>query len=189
MTTNKLIEHQEELHKQLEAYYKKQLSHKFSNYPLNISDTALVDYLERVQLITPSYAKYIILETIETYCKLKNVLPSSLTTITVNDVVFSFRNLELKEISTFNLPIISSFATVKKKDILVTPHAIIRYLQRVELIPIVECRFKLANSVLNFLAKHKTQLIHLKGLDSWEVKFDKVCVVLKKNVIVTVYYE
>lgn len=64
-------------------------------------------------------------------------------------------------------------------------HALIRYLQRVELIPVSEARYKILTSIQNFMKTVKPKIDYLKN-NTFELRLNDVIYVIKNKNIITI---
>lgn len=76
-------------------------------------------------------------------------------------------------------------ANNKNFDYKITDHSLVRYLQRVELIPISEARYKILSSIQNFMDTVKPKLNLLKN-NTFELRLNNVIYVIRNKTIITV---
>ena len=74
---------------------------------------------------------------------------------------------------------------ISKFDYKITDHSVVRYLQRVELIPISEARYKILSSIQNFMDTVKPKLNLLKN-NTFELRLNGIIYVIRNKTIITV---
>jgi len=70
-------------------------------------------------------------------------------------------------------------------DYKITDHAVVRYLQRVELIPISEARYKILSSIQKFMDTVKPKLNLLKN-NTFELRLNSIIYVIRNKTVITV---
>lgn len=70
----------------------------------------------------------------------------------------------------------------------ITDHAIVRYLQRVELIPVSEARYKILSAIQKFMYTVKPKLNLLKN-NTFELRLDSIIYVIKNKTVITIKTE
>lgn len=76
-------------------------------------------------------------------------------------------------------------SNIKHFDYKITDHSIVRYLQRVELIPVSEARYKILSSIQNFMDTVKPKLNLLKN-NTFELRLNGIIYVIKNKTIITI---
>jgi hypothetical protein len=66
-----------------------------------------------------------------------------------------------------------------------TDHSLIRYLQRIELIPISQARYKILSQIDEFMNSYKPNLKILRG-NTFELKLEEVIYVIRNKTVITV---
>lgn len=70
-------------------------------------------------------------------------------------------------------------------DYKITDHSLVRYLQRVELIPVSEAKYKILSSIQNFMNTVKPKIDYLKN-NTFELRLNSIIYVIKNKTVITI---
>ena len=184
-----LLKERRQLNDKINEYYKQLLNNTTFRYSL--SDSSLIDYLERVESLPLNEARYKILTSVEYFFK-DNKRVSKQVEIEIEGIRYLIVDDVVKEITNPNIPLYHKIGYSKgfsrKKTFIITPHAIIRYLERVSFVSIAQCRCNILKDIQQFFKNlSKDKLLDIKGLSSWQIKKPNYTISLKQNVVITIY--
>lgn len=184
-----LLKERQQLNDRINKYYEQLLSSTTFQYSL--SDSSLIDYLERIEFLPLNEVRYKILTSIEYFFK-DNKKVSKQIEIETGGIHYLIADDVVKEITNPNIPLFHRVGFNKnfsqKKTFIITPHAIVRYLERVSFVSISQCRYNILKDIQQFFKNlNKDQLLDIKGLSFWQIKKPNYTISLKQNVVITIY--